>query len=115
LYHRDHARREADLDHSLQALARTADDPAWRVRYLDPPRDTRRRLTEGPDLRDWQVEFARDVLKAARWGWRRSDVLAAAEPVVSRHQRLGEEALEAAFRARGIDLSAGPPAARVPG
>jgi len=112
LYDREHARREADLDHSLQALAATADDPAWRVRYLEPPRDPRRRLSDGPDLGDWQVELARDVLKAARWGWRRSDVLAAAEPVVARHQRLGAEAIETAFRARGLDWARGAPAPR---
>ncbi len=113
LYYRERARREADLDHSLQALAATADDPAWQVRYLEPPRDPRRRLSDGPDLADWQVELARDVLKAARWGWRRSDVLAAAEPVVARHQKLGAEAIDGAFRARGIDWTRGAPSPRI--
>jgi carboxyl-terminal processing protease len=106
LYHRDRVRREADLDRSLERVTLQVDEPAYRIRYLESNQEKRR--TDELDLSgDLQVQLARDILKAAP-GWRRSDVLIGASPVVSRMQRLENDAFVRAFAERGIDWSAGP-------
>lgn len=105
LFHREHIRREADLDRPFERVVAKVDDPAYRVRYVEEERD--KPQSDGPDLTDPQVLLARDVLKAAP-GWRRSDVLIAAAPVVGRYQRAGDEALVRALAGRGVDWQSGP-------
>jgi carboxyl-terminal processing protease len=109
LFYRENNRREADLDRSFERVALQIDDPAYRIRYVQPERPKRR--SDGPDLNDPQVVLARDVLKAAP-GWRRSDVLIAAAPVVGRYQRAGNDQLVRGLAEHGIDWSNGAAAPR---
>ncbi|MEZ4236077.1 MAG: S41 family peptidase [Myxococcota bacterium] len=110
LFQREHLRREADLDRSLERVTMRIDPPAYQVRYLETP--SRSRTCGGVDVAtDPQVQLARDVLKAAT-GPRRSDVLIAAATVIATRQRQGNDAIEAAFAARGIDWRNGPGATR---
>jgi carboxyl-terminal processing protease len=110
VFHRERARREADLDHSLERVTTRVDRPAYEVRYLESAGQSR--TCGGADVAsEPQVQLARDVLMAAT-GPRRSDVLIAASTVITRRQRIGNEAIAQAFSARGIDWRDGPPAAR---
>lgn len=110
MFHRERVRREADLDRSLERVTMQVDDPAYRIRYLEKPQ-TKRRSDDLDLSSDIQVMLARDVLKSAI-GWRRSDVLMGASSVVTRMQRLENDALVKAFAARGIDWSHGPSLSR---
>lgn len=107
LFARERVRREADLENALEPAEVWFGDPAFHVRYLHEAHGEPR-CSDEPDVHgDPQIGLARDVLKAAS-GWRRSDVLASAAPVIARHQRIGQDAVGAAFAARGIDWSNGP-------
>ena len=111
MFHRENLRREADLDRSLERVTTRLDRPAYEVRYLDADDDGSR--CGGIDVdHDIQIELARDVLKAAS-GWRRSDVLISSAQVIARQQRLGNDAVIAAFAARGVDWRSGPASDRL--
>ena len=110
LFWRERLRREADLDHSLERVTLRIDDPAYKIRYLQHERE--KTCADHLDVsEDPEVELARDILKAAP-GWRRSDVLIAAAPVVAQKQRLGNDEIIRAFSVRGIDWQAGAAAPR---
>jgi carboxyl-terminal processing protease len=103
LYWRDWISREGDLDHHLENSPVQFAPPAWSVRYLRPIRDE----DQKPDPRtDWEVSFAREVLRAAP-GSRRADVVAGAATVVASHQKAEAARLTAAFKQVGIDWTAG--------
>ncbi|MEC8425115.1 MAG: hypothetical protein VX000_15125, partial [Myxococcota bacterium] len=103
LYWREWIDREADLDRHLAQVDGSPEPATWQVRYL--------RQDSGdadPDPRaDWEVDFSRRVLLAARSS-RRADVLGAAQPVVERARRQQEALLEKAFRSAGVDWTSGP-------
>ncbi|MEQ1500741.1 MAG: S41 family peptidase [Myxococcota bacterium] len=106
MFHRERLRREADLDRSLERVTVRVDDPAYRIRYLEAAHEKRR--CDDLDLAaDQQVQIARDVLKASS-GWRRSDVLIAAAPVVARQQRIGNDEITRSLSVRGVDWQDGP-------
>ena len=109
LFHRERVRREADLDHALEKSELVLDDPAYQMRFVDGARD-RPRTDELDVDQDFQVRLARDVLKAARGGWRLADVLTSAHAVVATRQREQDVLLQKAFEARDIDWSYGAPA-----
>lgn len=113
MFYRERLRREADLDHSLERVTLRIDDPAYRIRYLQHERE--RHCDDDLEVADDpQVQLARDILKAAP-GWRRSDVLIAAAPVVAHQQRLGNDEIIRAFSARGIDWQDGAAVPRTTG
>lgn len=103
LYWREWLDREADLDNVLSSMTLDQLEPAWTLRYLQDRDDSQ---SEDPQ-RDWEVRLAREILLAAP-GSRRSDVLAAAGPVIDRHLSSEEQHLVRAFGDIGVDWSAGP-------
>ncbi len=111
LFARERLRREADLEAALESAGGAVDESAFRLRYVaSQPGD---RCSQGPDLRtDRELALARTMLVAAGRGWRRPDVLAAAERVVVGQQRKFAAEIEAAFAARGVDWADGPPGPR---
>jgi carboxyl-terminal processing protease len=111
LFERERLRREADLEAALEASGVVPDEPAFRVRYVAPPLGDR--CAGGPDVRsDRELAFSRLLLVSAGKGGRRPDVLAATERVVTSQQRAYGAELSAAFAARGVDWSDGPPGPR---
>ncbi|MCB9687371.1 MAG: PDZ domain-containing protein [Alphaproteobacteria bacterium] len=107
LFHREHLRREADLDRALEATLARVDDPPFTARYLEPERNGG--CDTGPDLeRDPELQLARDLIMSAGTAWRRPDVLAAASPVVSSHGKGWNAAIVSAFSQRGVDWQDGP-------
>lgn len=105
LYWRDWVTREADLDHHLERVTKAQSDPAYTLRYLRPQQDDEDRSKIDPDT-DFETQLAREVLLAAR-GPRRAEVLADASAIVAKHQREEEQRIQAAFKAVGIDWTAG--------
>jgi carboxyl-terminal processing protease len=102
LYWREWTEREADLDRHLAQVDRSLEDATWRVRYLREASED-----DEPDPRsDWEVDFSRRVLLAARSA-RRADVLRSAQPVVEGARRTQEREIVAAFGAVGVDWSEG--------
>lgn len=108
LFHRERVRREADLDKHLdQAPLLHTERPAYEVPYLRAwdQRRSRRSLENVGD--DAEVQFARNVLLAAR-SWRRAEILAGVGPVVQRARARNEAAIQRAFGQLGLDWSSGP-------
>ncbi|MCA9492051.1 MAG: PDZ domain-containing protein [Myxococcales bacterium] len=107
LFHREHLRREADLDRALEGTLVRTDDPPYAARYLEPERGGG--CETGPDLeRDPELQFARDLIMSAGTAWRRPDVLASAAPVVSSHGRAWNASIVSAFADRDVDWQDGP-------
>jgi carboxyl-terminal processing protease len=105
---RDRVTREADLDRHLQPHALEIEPSVASLSYLrDIKADEQARRQEHRDLsRDWEVQFAREVLLRAE-GSRRADVVSAAAATVV-HRRDAEAAtLREAFATLGVDWSAG--------
>jgi len=109
IYWRERVTREADLDRHLAAHGLQIESPAYSLAYLrDITADQEARTQEHKDLaRDWEVQFAREVLLNAD-GARRADVVAAAGTVVARRREAEEATIREAFKALGVDWSAGP-------
>jgi carboxyl-terminal processing protease len=105
---RDRVTREADLDRHLQAHTLELEPSASSLAYLrDIKADERARRQEHRDLsKDWEVQFAREVLLNAQ-GSRRADVVAAAATVVERRREAEARTVSEAFQALGVDWSAG--------
>lgn len=104
LYWREWVSREADLDHHLEHVADSAQEPVYRLRYLRPERDDEE--SEDPDPKDdWEVQFASDVLSGAR-GERRAEILASVADVVSRYEAREQKRIAEAFQTLGLDWSA---------
>ncbi len=109
LFWRERVVREADLDRHLGTSDQELERAAYRISYLrDVDADEENRRRERRDLsRDWEVQFAREVLLGSE-GARRADVVAASASVVSRRQQEEADRVQTAFEALGIDWSAGP-------
>jgi carboxyl-terminal processing protease len=105
LYWRDWVDREDSLDHSFQKVTVNVEDPVYELRYhyvIDEER-----IGRGVDpQKDWEVQFAREVLLAAP-GARRADMLRAASRVIRRFEEQQSLALQEAFGAVGLDWSEG--------
>jgi carboxyl-terminal processing protease len=103
---RSRVSREADLDHHLEKQGENAEKPAYRLTYLSPLKLDEPR-TEKRDLaKDWDVQFAREVLLNTR-GNRRADVVLGASTVVARHDEEEKRRILEAFKAQGVDWSTG--------
>ncbi|MFH1467893.1 MAG: MXAN_5808 family serine peptidase [Pseudomonadota bacterium] len=106
---RERVTREAGLDRHLAAHSLQLESPAYSIAYLrDITADREARSKEHKDLaRDWEIQFAREVLLSAD-GARRADVVAAAGAVVARRREAEEATIREAFTTLGVDWSAGP-------
>ncbi len=107
LYYRERVHREADADKHLEQATIRLEEPAYSMRYLRAVQLERRKTAEIDLSKDFEVQFARDVLLAAH-GSRRADVLASAAPVVAKYQKEGDTSLAAAFTTFGLDWTTGP-------
>jgi len=105
LYWRDWVTREADLDHHLERVTTAQSDPAYILRYLRPEQDDEDRTKIDPST-DFETQLAREVLLSAK-GPRRAEVLSDAAGIVTKHQKEEEQRIQAAFKAVGIDWTAG--------
>ncbi|MBW2256920.1 MAG: PDZ domain-containing protein [Deltaproteobacteria bacterium] len=105
VFWRERVRREADLDQHLEVLGRGFEEPAYSIRYHRPV-DIRRRSADLDLSKDFEVQFARDVLFSSP-SWRRGEILAAISALVGRHQLRGEREVEQALGELGIDWSDG--------
>lgn len=105
IYWRERARREADLDHSLEQASWRDEETAYRFRYVEP--NDKATGVRASAQADPQVRFARDLLLGARSS-RRAEMLGDAARVVDSYARLGETAVVDAMRGLGIDWSDGP-------
>ncbi len=106
LYWRERVRREADLDKHLEQVEIKVDEPIYSLRYWRP--FDRGPRVYPPDLsKDYEVQFARDLLVAAP-SWRRADILRAATPVVESHRRSATAELNDKLAQLGLDWSTGP-------
>lgn len=109
MYFRERARREADADKHLEQVTLRIEEPSYSLRYLRPADPQRRKTAELDLSKDYEVQFARDVLLAVPAGTsRRADVLAAAAPVVEKHRRDKDKAITTAFTNLGLDWGNGP-------
>lgn len=104
---RERVRREGDLDHHLAQRTMEVEAPLYSVTYWRPY-DMQRRKAELNVSADYEVQFARDLLTAAR-GASRAAVLATAAPVVERHSKAQSARIEEKFRDLGVDWSHGAP------
>ena len=99
--------READLDKHLEWAEDEAERPLYSVYYHqaleedDAPRSDRTDTSK-----DWQIQFARDLILAVPSG-RRAELLSSAGSVVSRHVPREQERIATAFRTVGVDWSPG--------
>ncbi|MBT3220510.1 MAG: hypothetical protein HN348_15595, partial [Proteobacteria bacterium] len=108
LFSRERVRREADLDKHLERHDVMPEVPVYQIRYLMDKDFERRRRSAALDLsKDYEVQFARDVLLEAP-SYHRAEMLASANKVVERHRRDGEKEIEQAFKEIDIDWSSGP-------
>jgi carboxyl-terminal processing protease len=101
LYYREWIDREVDLDHHLDRVESFDNEPAYSVRYVRTALDSDTESEPDPN-RDWEVQFARQVLLQAESA-RRADVLQAAAPVVARVQRSEAALMREAFQKVGVD------------
>jgi hypothetical protein len=110
LWFREGVSREIDLDRHLEQSWTRVREPSWRLRYVPRPApdrpDTSDEFRE-PGVGDLPVTFARDLLLAAP-APRRSEMLAAAGPVVEAVARSQDQAISARMTALGIDWRDGP-------
>jgi len=97
LYWRQWLDREADLARHLQNAEQGTDEAIYHLRYLrdaEKVRDPRR---------DWEVDFAREVLIAAGGMHRRASMLRSAAAVVQARSDAEEARIATAFGRIGID------------
>jgi carboxyl-terminal processing protease len=104
---RDRMTREADLDHHLGRVRDADQEPVYSVDYLYAPDEVSRRRERADLSKDWEVQFARDVLMASP-GARRPDILGAIGNVVKSHAQEQADKIAHAFGALDIDWSVGP-------
>lgn len=105
LYWREWVDREDSLDHSFQKVERELEEPVFELRYhyeIDEEA-----IGRGIDpQKDWEVQFARDVVLAAP-GSKRAEMLRGASRVIQKYQKSQARELKEAFSVVGIDWSDG--------
>ena len=103
---RDRMTREADLDHHLGKVRDADQLPVYTVEYLYAPDEASRRRERADLSKDWEVQFARDVLLVSP-GARRPDMLGAISGVVKSHAEEQADKVAGAFGVLDIDWSVG--------
>jgi carboxyl-terminal processing protease len=105
LYWREWIDREADLDRHLEAV-QVDEPPVYVTRYHFEQNDDEDETTSLAPGKDWEVQFAREIVLAAP-NARRADMLRAADPVVQKYRRRESLRLIKAFDKVGIDWAEG--------
>jgi carboxyl-terminal processing protease len=105
LYWREWMSREDSLDRSFKRVGAEVEKPSFQVRYHfeTDEEDIGRRADP---RKDWEVQFARDVVLAAPSS-RRADMLRASARVVRKYGQEQGEQLQAAFSEVGLDWTSG--------
>jgi carboxyl-terminal processing protease len=105
LYWREWVDREDSLDRSFKKVDRELEQPVYEMRYYYEIDEDN--VGRGVDpQKDWEVQFAREVVLAAP-GARRAEVLRGAARVISKHEKEQSATLQAAFSRAGIDWRSG--------
>jgi len=105
LYWREWVDREDSLDHSFQKVSTEMEKPVYEVRYHYEVDEEQ--IGRGVDpQKDWEVQFAREVVLAATSA-RRADMLRAASRIIGRFKNEESLALKDAFASVGLDWSDG--------
>jgi carboxyl-terminal processing protease len=107
LYLAERVRRESNADKHLEQATVRLEEPAYSIRYLRPAKPEARKSAALDLSKDFEVQFARDVLLNAPSS-RRADILAASSGVVARYEKKENQRIEAAFQTLGIDWIDGP-------
>lgn len=109
MHGREHALREADLDHSLEHGDLGEQPPAYTVQWLNQLDDSvERPRSDKVDVSgDWQVQFARELLLASPDGANRAQILSSVDGVVSSHAKQEQQRIAEAFGVLGVDWTVG--------